>query len=183
MQKKDYPILRSCPFCGSLEIAIASDEGTVTRHNTAFGDLTRTVPSARWAYCCTCGCSAPSVKVKNYKGWYDEKEQTDALERAIDAWNRRTAQESELPASSTPTNAQRIRSMSDEELQKFLLEFESGDIDYAKTFCDLCCKDAALERRSVDCEGCLLWWLKNDATLPQGLDYWTKQPAETEGTE
>jgi hypothetical protein len=95
----------------------------------------------------------------------------------------RAEQESELPASSTPTNAQRIRSMSDEELQKFLLEFESGDIDYAKTFCDLCCKDAALERRSVDCEGCLLWWLKNDATLPQGLDYWTKQPAETEGTE
>ena len=83
----------------------------------------------------------------------------------------------------TPTNADKIRGMSDEELQKFLHEFESGAIDYAKTFCDLCCKDAALERRSVDCEGCLLWWLKNDAKQPQGLDCWTKQPAETEGTE
>ena len=86
-------ILKPCPFCGSLEIAIGSDEGTVTRHNTAFGDLTRTVPSARWAYCCTCGCSAPSVKVKNYKGWYDEKEQTDAFERAVDAWNGRETDE------------------------------------------------------------------------------------------
>ena len=81
--------LKPCPFCGSLEIAIGSDEGTVTRHNTAFGDLTRTVPSARWAYCSECGCSGPGVKVKNYKGWYDEKEQTDAFERAVDAWNGR----------------------------------------------------------------------------------------------
>ena len=87
--------LLSCPFCGSLEIAIGSDEGTVTRHNTAFGDLTRTVPSARWAYCSECGCSGPSVKVKNYKGWYDEKEQTDAFERAVDAWNGRKTNESD----------------------------------------------------------------------------------------
>jgi hypothetical protein len=33
------------------------------------------------------------VKVKNYKGWYDEKEQTDAFERAIDAWNGRESHE------------------------------------------------------------------------------------------
>jgi len=76
------------------------------------------------------------------------------------------------------TNADRIRSMNDEELQKFLLAFEAGDIDYAKTFCDLCCKDAALERKSADCDGCLLWWLKNGSEQPQGLDYWLKQPAE-----
>ena len=69
--------------------------------------------------------------------------------------------------------------MSHEELHKFLLDFEAGDIDYAKTFCDLCCKDAALERKSTDCEGCLLWWLKNDATLPQGID-WLKQPVKEE---
>lgn len=70
------------------------------------------------------------------------------------------------------TNADRIRGMSDEELQDFLLRFESGDIDYAKTFCDLCCKDAALDRESTDCEGCLLWWLKQDSRQPQGIDYW-----------
>ena len=81
----------------------------------------------------------------------------------------------------TPTNADKIRGMSDEELHKFLLDFEVGDIDYAKTFCDLCCKDAALERKSTDCKGCLLWWLKNDATLPQGID-WLKQPAKEELT-
>jgi len=84
-------ILKPCPFCGSLEIAIGSDEGTVTRHNTAFGDLRRAVASARWAYCSECGCSGPGVKVNNYKGWYDEKEQADALERAIAAWNRRVS--------------------------------------------------------------------------------------------
>jgi len=77
------------------------------------------------------------------------------------------------------TNADRIRSMNDEELQKFLLAFEAGDIDYAKTFCDLCCKNAALEQKSADCDGCLLWWLKHDSALPQGLDYWLKQPAES----
>lgn len=81
-----------------------------------------------------------------------------------------------------PTNADRIRSMSDEELHKFLLDFGAGYIDYAKTFCDLCCKDAALERRSTDCDGCLLWWLKNDATLPQGID-WLKQPVKEEHNE
>lgn len=79
------------------------------------------------------------------------------------------------------TNADKIRGMSDEELQKFLYELESWDIDYAKTSCDLCCEDAALEQRSTDCDGCLLWWLKSDAKQPQGLDCWTKQPAETEG--
>ena len=77
------------------------------------------------------------------------------------------------------SNADRTRGMTDGELQKFLHEFESGDVDYAKTFCDLCCKDAALKQRSTDCDGCLLWWLKNDATLPQGID-WLKQPVKEE---
>ena len=126
-----------------------------------------------WVQCKKCGATSAAVS--------DYYEETDGKGQAIAAWNRRTEQESELPASSMPTNADRIRGMSDEELQKFLSKFESGDIDYAKTFCDLCCKDAALERKSTDCEGCLLWWLKNDAKQPQGLDYWTKQPAETEG--
>lgn len=152
-------ILKPCPFCGSLEIAIGSDEGTVTRHNTAFGDLTRTVPSARWAYCCTCGCSAPSVKVKNYKGWYDEKEQADAFERAIAAWNRRTEQESELPASSTPTNAQRIRSMSDEELARWLVD---------ATVCERVCHEDEY------CHG-------NECV--KRVTDWLRVPAETEGTE
>ena len=93
-------------------------------------------------------------------GWYKETE-----EDAIAAWNRRAGDDT-----NAATNADRIRSMSDEELHKFLLDFEAGNIDYAKTFCDLCCKDAALEQKSTDCDGCLLWWLKNDATLPQGID-------------
>ena len=86
----DKTELKPCPFCGSLEIAIGSDEGTVTSHNTAFGDITRTVPSMMRAYCCECGASGEFVKVNNYKGWFDENEQTDALRRSIEAWNRRT---------------------------------------------------------------------------------------------
>jgi Lar family restriction alleviation protein len=128
-----------CPFCGG---EACMHEHVFTGYSSTFGVV-----------CLDC-CAET-------RQFYDIKEE------AIAAWNRRTEQESELPASSTPTNAQRIRSMSDEELQKFLRKFESGDIDYAKTFCDLCCKDAALERRSVDCDGCLLWWLKNDAKQPQ----------------
>lgn len=92
------------------------------------------------------------------------KQRIEAIDAAQDALREKSGRENRK------TNADRIRSMSDEELHKFLLDFEAGNIDYAKTFCDLCCKDAALEQKSTDCDGCLLWWLKNDATLPQGID-------------
>ena len=57
------------------------------------------------------------------------------------------------------TNADRIRSMTDEELANFLDRVEMGDIDYSKTFCDLCdgfynCHD-----------DCLVGWLKAEATI------------------
>ena len=109
MQKKDYPKLRSCPFCGSENIAVGSDKGTVYRRNTAFGDLTRSVPTVRWAYCVDCGCVAPAEKVNNFDGFYKPDEQEDALNRAISTWNRRAQ----------PANADRIRSMSTEELAVF----------------------------------------------------------------
>ena len=81
--------LKPRPFCGSENIAVGSDKGTVYRHNTAFGDLTRSVPTVRWAYCVDCGCVAPSEKVNNFDGFYKPDEQEDALNRAISAWNRR----------------------------------------------------------------------------------------------
>ena len=81
--------LLPCPFCGSENIAVGSDKGTVYRHNTAFGDLTRSVPTVRWAYCVDCGCVAPAEKVNNFDGFYKPDEQEDALNRAISAWNRR----------------------------------------------------------------------------------------------
>ena len=85
-----------CPFCGSENIAVGSDKGTVYRRNTAFGDLTRSVPTVRWAYCVDCGCVAPAEKVNNFDGFYKPDEQEDALNRAISAWNRR-AQPAEPP--------------------------------------------------------------------------------------
>jgi len=81
--------LSPCPFCGSENIAVGSDKGTVYRRNTAFGDLTRSVPTVRWAYCVDCGCVAPAEKVNNFDGFYKPDEQEDALNRAISAWNRR----------------------------------------------------------------------------------------------
>ena len=54
------------------------------------------------------------------------------------------------------TNGDRIRSMSDEELAEFLDRWEMGDIDYSKTFCDLC-------EGQYDChDDCLLDWLKQE---------------------
>lgn len=71
------------------------------------------------------------------------------------------------------TNADVIRSMTNDELSDFLEEFEVGDIDYAETFCNLCEKYAREHSRSVDCCGCLKWWLELPAKQhPQGLEYW-----------
>ena len=54
------------------------------------------------------------------------------------------------------TNADRIRSMSDEELVEFIDRCEMGDIDYAKTFCDLC-------NGQYECDQCRLDWLQQPA--------------------
>lgn len=55
-----------------------------------------------------------------------------------------------------PTNADRIRAMSDEELAEFIDRCEMGDIDYAKTFCDLC-------NGQYECDQCRLDWLQQPA--------------------
>ena len=53
------------------------------------------------------------------------------------------------------TNADRIRAMTDEELADFLDRWEMGDVDYSKTFCDLC-------DGQYDChDDCLMDWLKS----------------------
>ena len=54
------------------------------------------------------------------------------------------------------TNADRIRAMSDEELADFIDRCEMSDIDYAKTFCDLC-------NGQYECDQCRLDWLKQPA--------------------
>ena len=51
------------------------------------------------------------------------------------------------------TNADRIRAMTDEELAEFMDICEMRDIDYGKTFCDLC-------DGSLDCDKCRLDWLQ-----------------------
>ena len=56
----------------------------------------------------------------------------------------------------TKTNADRIRAMSDEELADFIDRCEMNDIDYAKTFCDLC-------NGQYECNQCRLDWLQQTA--------------------
>lgn len=59
-----------------------------------------------------------------------------------------------------PTNADHIRSMSDEEMADFLEKFQLGDINYSITFCDLCEKDG--NALNLDCKGCLKHWLSTE---------------------
>lgn len=57
------------------------------------------------------------------------------------------------------SNADKIRSMTDEELADFIQRVEIGDFncnDYGKTFCDMC--DGQYE-----CDDCLKYWLKQSA--------------------
>lgn len=59
----------------------------------------------------------------------------------------------------TPTNADRIRAMSDEELAEFISRIEIGDFGsqvYGKTFCDMC-------KGQYECDDCRLWWLQQPA--------------------
>ena len=51
------------------------------------------------------------------------------------------------------TNADRIRAMSDDELADFIYRCEMSDIDYARTFCDLC-------NGQYECGQCRLDWLR-----------------------
>lgn len=61
------------------------------------------------------------------------------------------------------TNADRIRAMSDEELEKFLRQVELAGIDYGVTFCDMCNGNKNNNTLSLDCDGCLLCWLRQPA--------------------
>ena len=61
------------------------------------------------------------------------------------------------------TNADRIRSMTDEELAEFLEKVELGDLDYSITFCDMC--KAGGNALNLDCKGCLKHWLQKDSEV------------------
>ena len=118
--------LKSCPFCGSENIAVGSDKGTVYRRNTAFGDLTRSVPTVRWAYCVDCGCVAPAEKVNNFDGFYKPDEQEDALNRAISAWNRRAQPANE------PLTLEQLKQMDGEPV--WIVVEENGHYDYCGAY-------------------------------------------------
>lgn len=65
------------------------------------------------------------------------------------------------------TNYERIKQMSIEEMQEFLINITLGDVDTARTYCDMC------KGNMYDCDDCVMWWLNIDSKEhPQGLDYW-----------
>lgn len=95
MQNKDYPKLRECPHCG----------GEADCNDTGCQDYKRN--PLWWVECLGCGISTSGSKVK---------------EKAISEWNRRADHSGE--ANKMVSNADRIRSMGDEELALFLAEVE-----------------------------------------------------------
>lgn len=58
------------------------------------------------------------------------------------------------------TNAQKIRSMTDEELSAFLDKVALDDIDYGITFCGMCNGNPKNNILGLDCDGCRLHWLQ-----------------------
>lgn len=57
------------------------------------------------------------------------------------------------------SNADLVRTMSDEELAEFISRIEIGDFGpqvYGKTFCDMC-------KGQYECDDCRLWWLQQPA--------------------
>lgn len=61
------------------------------------------------------------------------------------------------------TNAERIRTMTVDELAKLMDALSMGDIDYGKTLCDMC-------NGQYECEDCCRWWLAQDADAYNGLN-------------
>ena len=91
---------------------------------------------------------------RNYgKEGYEIIIKTDSHEhyKAAESFARRL-----IDHSKPMTNAQKIRAMSDEELAEFIYRCEMSEIDYAKTFCDLC-------NGQYECDQCRLDWLKQPA--------------------
>ena len=91
---------------------------------------------------------------RNYgKEGYEIIIKTDSHEhyKAAESFARRL-----IGHSKPMTNAQKIRAMSDEELAEFIYRCEMSEIDYAKTFCDLC-------NGQYECGQCRLDWLRQPA--------------------
>lgn len=95
--------------------------------------------------------------------------------RSLEASESRTAKNE---AVTKKTNADVIRSMSDDELYEFLSMYLEGDIDYSITFCDLCMRDSANGGKGnnlgFDCDDCRRHWLLRSADDYNGLEHFKK---------
>ena len=73
----------------------------------------------------------------------------------------------EIKSTKNRTNADVIRSMTDEQLSEFLSAFEDGDIDYTITHCSLCKQGG--NALGYDCDDCIKDWVSGDAYNYNGL--------------
>ena len=60
------------------------------------------------------------------------------------------------------TNYERIKSFTVEQMGKFSNMMDLGNIDFSKTFCDMC--------DDKECDACFEWWLNSNSDSPQGLN-------------
>lgn len=71
------------------------------------------------------------------------------------------------------TNADVIRSMTDEQLCEFLASVKEDDIDYAVTFCDMCMEERKRSGQGnalvYDCDACFRSWIVGSAYAYNGL--------------
>lgn len=85
----------------------------------------------------------------------------DTLEEAVEAWNRRPALENK-----PLTNSERIRSMSDEDLEKILLKSDLAEtIPFCKSLpeCEaILARDDFATIPAELCEKCVAKWLKEE---------------------
>lgn len=73
----------------------------------------------------------------------------------------------EIKMTKNRTNADVIRSMTDEQLVKFIAAIKDGDLDYTITYCSLCKQDG--NTLGYDCEDCFKNWILGDAYAYNGL--------------
>lgn len=72
------------------------------------------------------------------------------------------------------TIADRIRSMTDQELAVFIEKCEDSDIDYGQTYCSSCGKTIKVD---FECNDCRLWWLRMEY---KDGEYWSRPVSEAD---
>lgn len=105
-----------------------------------------------WVMCKKCGASSAALS--------DNYEEADCQQEAIAAWNSRTGKDIKVD-----TNADRIRSMTDEELAEYIFDLGNGS--------EYCYGQCAYQ------DDCVTKGLDHDTCI-KGVTTWLRQPVKEE---